>query len=96
LCSTYNSVLCFFATLVAHRDFIRQIINVCSQENAGYDCERKEGDGTKINYMLQFTPHKNVIRRIPLAAWYKAYIFGRTLALTAGSNPVGGVDVSVL
>jgi hypothetical protein len=30
---------------------------------------------------------------IPVAAWYKAWVRGRSLAVIAGSNPAGGMDV---
>jgi hypothetical protein len=33
-------------------------------------------------------------RSIPVAAWYKVWVWGRSLTETAGSNPDGGTDVS--
>ena len=33
---------------------------------------------------------------IPVAAWSKAWVYGRSLAGTVGSNPDGGMDVCLL
>jgi hypothetical protein len=33
---------------------------------------------------------------IPVAMWSKAWVYGRSLAETVGSNPSGGMDVCLL
>ena len=60
-------------------------------------CARTNGVWTKRN---EVTVGKNYSIRtfwsIPLAAWFKACVCGRSIAGTAGSNPAAGVDFSLL
>ena len=43
-----------------------------------------------------FLSAKQYVLPVPVAARSKAYVYGRSLADTVGSNPTGGMDVRLL
>jgi len=45
------------------------------------------------NYSLETL---SVLLPVPVAAWYKSWVCGSSLAEIVGLNPAGGMDVSLL